>query len=149
MMQLLAPSVVGQRTSLVLLLLLLVAVLVVDSFTAVSLPTTIAPSRLHSSVAWQGEEESEWYCPPTPPPPSAETVPRIPAGQKALQTEITTLQELEALLHDGDERLTIVKFYASWYEQRFAKLLSVAVLICDHHNYNYSALTANSFHLIS
>jgi len=142
---LLAASVVGQRTSLALLLLLVVAVLVVDSFTAVSLPTTIAPSRLHSSVAWQSEEESEWYCPPTPPPP-AETVPtRIPAGQMALQTEITTAQELEALLHDGDERLTIVKFYASWYEQRFAKL-SVTVLICYHTIIIAQHSQPNSFH---
>lgn len=58
------------------------------------------------------KDASEWYSPP--PVKKEAAVPKIPAGQRALQTNISTAAELEAFLHNGDDRLVIVKFYASW-----------------------------------
>lgn len=71
----------------------------------------------HTSVRSQQttvplKDASEWYSPP--PVKKEVALPKIPAGQKALQTNISTAAELEAFLHNGDDRLVIVKFYASW-----------------------------------
>jgi len=107
----------SQRTRLLQLVLLAsVLAALVDAFAPLSIPTvpsSLSITRLQSSIAL--EESSEWYCPPPPKKQEIAAGNKLPpAGQMALQTEVTTAHELETLLQDGDERLTIVKFYASW-----------------------------------
>jgi hypothetical protein len=68
---------------------------------------------------WSPPDNSdEWYSPPpvVPKKAAAADARRPPADQSALQTDITTAAELHDFLHNSDDqRLTIVKFYASWY----------------------------------
>jgi hypothetical protein len=73
-------------------------------------PTTLYNGhyRLASSV---DSEVSEWYSPP--PPKKSNPMPG--KGQVALQTEITSEVELDSFLHNGDDRLVVVKFYSEWY----------------------------------
>lgn len=54
-------------------------------------------------------DESEWYTPPPPP----KVV--VPANSRALQTELCTHGDMESFLHEkNDDRLVVVKYYASW-----------------------------------
>ena len=64
---------------------------------------------LLSAVAFGTADDSEWYTPPPPPV----TAPVLPG--KPLQIDLTTAEQLERLLNEDDDRLIIIKFYASWY----------------------------------
>jgi hypothetical protein len=65
-----------------------------------------------SAVSFGATDDSEWYSPP--PAPKAAVVPR-PWSSKPLQTDLTTPKDLSRILNDADDRLIIIKFYASWY----------------------------------
>jgi thiol:disulfide interchange protein len=64
-----------------------------------------------SAVSFGSTDDSEWYSPP--PAPKMAVMPR-PSASKPLQTDVTTVQELARVLNDADDRLIIIKFYASW-----------------------------------
>jgi hypothetical protein len=66
------------------------------------------------------DDDSEWYSPPPVMPEASTPLMRPPLGLKPLQTDITTVEQLDAILDDEtDHRLVVVKFYASWYVQWF------------------------------
>lgn len=66
-----------------------------------------------AAVMRRSSGDDEWYSPPQASTVSTSTV---TLHSKALQTDVTTLEELHRHLNDpNDQRLVIVKFYASWY----------------------------------
>jgi hypothetical protein len=66
------------------------------------------------------DDDSEWYSPPPVIPEASSPLTRPPLGLKPLQTDITTVEQLDAILDDEtDHRLVVVKFYASWYVHWF------------------------------
>lgn len=78
--------------------------------TAQSFSVTTRPASALSLQAAMVSEASEWYS-----PPPAAAAPSPPTG-KPVQTFIQSRQEFDAFLNvPDDDRLVIVKFYASWY----------------------------------
>ena len=64
---------------------------------------------MHTLVRYS-EDDSEWYCPP--PPKTA--APKIPKGAVPQIREIRSNVELLEFINEDDDRLCVVKFYASW-----------------------------------
>lgn len=90
------------------------SVLLVNSYTPVwslSRNDVLTTTLQRSAVSFGATDDSEWYSPP--PAPKAAVVPR-PSSSKPLQTDVTTAQELARILNDADDRLIIIKYYASW-----------------------------------
>jgi thiol:disulfide interchange protein len=96
--------------------LLLIVAAVAEGFLLSSGPNAFTQRRVDGiTLSSAAVEASEWYTPPPLVKPAAAVVPHHRAGGKALQTSLTTKEQLDEFLNNKeDQRLVIVKFYASW-----------------------------------
>jgi hypothetical protein len=89
-------------------LLLLVSISLTPTTAFVASSPAFGVARTHSRLFDVEDEANEWYSPPPP------TTIRHPVKTAPHETVITSALELEEFLQDEDDRLTIVKYHASW-----------------------------------
>lgn len=111
-------------------------VLLLLTITAVVNPSVLLIDAFHPSVTYASAthltsrmsvEDSEWYSPPPPP----KVV--VPANSKPLQTRLSTHDDMTSFLHNiRDDRLVVIKYYASWC-RTCAKLTRKLDLLASQH----------------